>query len=327
MFHFAISARNLGAHICVSLLNRCVLRPSRHAIDAGDLIRCEHPIQFGKRGFSTTIESYVATNLDFESLPFAMQSTTLGRDWANVPPPRTLILKFPGTGGRAERSTAFPASWIPFHQSAASSQPGQHYEVWTWNPPGYGGSEGRADLGSMVPAAQAFASQTLAARVARSADGEAGPHTRVWLCGNSLGCLSALSLAAGLGEWLPDGMSTDGFGIWLRNPPDLAEVVLRVADRYYSRFFMRHVVARLPDSLDVFKSARQCELPAVFLMSELDTLVPPDLQRQIHAAYAGEHYLVTLTDLDHAGVIDEQHRGDIERAVSWHLHFRSTKPC
>ncbi len=94
------------------LLDRMVLRPSRHPI--------EHPTQqremldFGGR----KLECFVQRNFEPDQSP------------------ELLVLKFPGTAGRAERSTGFPMSLMQEHR----------VEIWTWNPPGYGRSEGRASL-------------------------------------------------------------------------------------------------------------------------------------------------------------------------------------
>ena len=54
------------------------------------------------------------------------------RTQPNVTRPDLFILKFPGTGGRAERATEHPAEFWPDRSA----------EVWTINPPGYGGSGG-----------------------------------------------------------------------------------------------------------------------------------------------------------------------------------------
>ena len=54
-------------------------------------------------------------------------------------------------------------------------------EVWTWNPPGYGRSEGRAGLRTIADAALAFWEQVTKRR--------GGPDVTTWLCGNSLGCV------------------------------------------------------------------------------------------------------------------------------------------
>jgi len=255
----------------------------------------------------------VATNLNGGELPKSDRPTDLERDWASIAAPKNLLLKFPGTAGRAERSSPFPANLIARRTGAGESETAaassDHDETWTWNPPGYGGSSGRANLQTLMPAAESFASRILARRL--------GEQTRVWICGNSLGCLPALSLASRFEDWLPDRTPGDRVALWLRNPPDLAEVVLRIADRYAARFWMRRVVSKLPPTLDAIDSASRCWIPAVFLMSDRDTLVPPVLQRRVHDAYAGDHHLVTLTGLGHAGAIEERHRSDVENAVDW----------
>jgi pimeloyl-ACP methyl ester carboxylesterase len=261
---------------------------------------------------STLLEAYVATNLSTQSWPQTHapeRATDLQNDWSNVPPPATLLLKFPGTGGRAERSSTFPAHLIPAHRHNLVTDPSGHFETWVCNAPGYGGSHGPASLTALVPAAEAFASQVLAARCGKS--------TQVWLCGNSLGCLSAMSLAARVQEWLPPMSTPPRFKLWLQNPPDLANVILRVADRYAARFFMRRIVRYLPEQLSMLHNASQSKWPAVFLMSQLDTLVLPEIQRSIHAAYGGPHRVVTLTGLEHSGKPDQRHAAELGRAADW----------
>ncbi|EMI44151.1 alpha/beta hydrolase [Rhodopirellula sp. SWK7] len=262
-----------------------------------------------KRTETSILDTFVATNLSPDSRPTSPEPTDLARDWAPIPPPQTLLLKFPGTAGRAERSSAFPVNLVPPYDDNRYHHPGQHYEAWTWNPPGYGRSSGRATLKSFAPAAEAFASQVLATRLAA--------NTQVWICGNSLGCLPALSLAARLDQWRPGNSDRDRFVLWLRNPPQLSDVVLGVADRYAARRLMKPVVSKIPDSLHAIEAASRSQIPAVFLMSERDELVLPAIQQKIHAAYAGTHRIVTLADLGHGGLIDEQHRDDVERAAKW----------
>ncbi|WP_146389140.1 alpha/beta hydrolase [Allorhodopirellula solitaria] len=307
-------------------LDRCVLRPTRQAIDPGDLRRCELSLAPSATGPARTIECYVATDLATKmatdpaanELPqeSPLQGATTLADWDDAPAPKTLLIKFPGTAGRAERSSPFPLNLVADQdgqtdpsRAESPGNPAGHYEAWTWNPPGYGQSTGRASLVDLVPAAEAFATAVVRSRC--------GPDTQIWLCGNSLGCLSALSLAARPADWLPPESTADRCVLWLRNPPDLANTILRVADRYASRPWMRRLVAHLPADLSSIDNAAHCHLPAVFLMSEFDELVPPSIQQKIHDAYAGEHSVVTLTDLGHGGLIEEQHYPDIQAALSW----------
>ena len=85
--------------------------------------------------------------------------------------PSFLALKFPGAGGRAERGGPHPCDI--FRDSP--------FDVWTINPPGYGGSDGQASVAHMVETAEcAWQAIKLAA--------DSAP---VIVVGNSLGCLYA----------------------------------------------------------------------------------------------------------------------------------------
>ena len=90
--------------------------------------------------------------------------------------------------------------------------------IWTWNPPGYGRSGGRASLQRIADAANEFWRQVT--------QREAGESTSIWLCGNSLGCVTALHVAASA---QPDPSRV---GMILRNPPPLIPVVKRIARQY-----------------------------------------------------------------------------------------------
>ena len=133
------------------LLDRMVLRPSRDPIDHAPKERVM------LNADKDPLECFVERNYDGES------------------PPQVLILKFPGTAGRAERSTTFPADLLPPVRAA----------IWTWNPPGYGRSGGRARLDRIADASLDFCGQVIRREADRS--------TILLLCGNSLGCLTTLT--------------------------------------------------------------------------------------------------------------------------------------
>lgn len=251
------------------LLDRMVLRPTRHAI--------EHPTQqremlrFGKR----RLECFVQRNFEPD------QSAEL------------VVLKFPGTAGRAERSTGFPMSLM--HE--------QRVEIWTWNPPGYGRSEGRASLPLIADAALSFWEEVMARN---------GNHAATrWLCGNSLGSVSALHVAATI---RPDASST---GLILRNPPPLIPVVKRVARSYPLGGLMEPVIESLCDSMNAMHTAAGATLPAVFLQSELDSLVPLQDQNQLIARYQGPRRVVVLEGLEHGCPTTDQHAPLIGESVRW----------
>ncbi len=251
------------------LLDRMVLRPSRHPI--------EHPTQrrelldVGRR----KLECFVQQN--FQSHQF----------------PELLVLKFPGTAGRAERSTAFPMSLMK----------ARRVEVWTWNPPGYGRSEGRAGLRTIADAALAFWEQVTKRR--------GGPDVTTWLCGNSLGCVSALHVAATVE---PDAASS---GLILRNPPPLIPVVKRVAKAYPLGNLLDPVIESLCDSMNAMRTSARVNLPAVFLQSELDSLVPPEDQNRLITTYRGPSQVVVMEGLEHGCVATDEHIPLIANSIGW----------
>jgi pimeloyl-ACP methyl ester carboxylesterase len=251
------------------LLNRMVLRPSQHPIQVSHqervMLQCE----------SHQIECFV------------QQSTQ------DSEPPDLLVLKFPGTAGRAERSTTFPISMLDVPRTA----------VWTWNPPGYGGSAGQASLSTMASAASAFWK--------RITEEHVGPETSVWLCGNSLGCTTALHIAA---TAQPDRSRT---GLILRNPPPLRRVLKHAASPYPHFGLINRVIADLSDSMDSMLTARHVDLHAVVLQSELDTLVPIEFQNELLAVYAGQCRTVLMEGLDHDGLTTDQHETRINDSIQW----------
>ncbi len=250
------------------------MRPTRHPLDSGTQIRRE----FFARG--RRVEYFI--------------QSALGRnesvDW--------LVLKFPGTSGRAERSTKFPFCVLP-HLSG---------ETWTLNPPGYGRSEGRASLLTLVDVASEFVQHALA--------NHSNDSARVILAGNSLGCAAALGVAANIsGGELSIGNAS--LGLMLRNVPPLTQVIQRVAKRYPLGWLFHRVAEAIPPEMDAVRTANRVEFPAVFFQSEHDELVPPSLQKTVHDVYAGEKRVVTLSGIGHASLMTEDHAPEVETAMRW----------
>ncbi|MFG0264356.1 MAG: alpha/beta hydrolase [Rhodopirellula sp. JB055] len=296
--------RNWSRRIRFGLLNRFVLRPTTDPIDYRPQIRCRVPLsdhtESDRNGSAsnTWIESFVH-RIGTAAAPSVHDNNSLD-DWREFPSPNDLVLKFPGTGGRAERSTPFP---MQPNQPISNSA-----EVWTWNPPGYGGSPGNATLKNLSGIAAVWSQRVLDARAHQSANGS---DTRVWLCGNSLGCLPAMHVAATLMDPYPSAI------LWVRNPPDLRRVILNISARYRATTAMQHVSAVLPKDVDAIDLASRSKIPAVFLMSEKDSLVLPEYQQAIHAAYAGPKLVVELSGLSHDDVLEEEHRPAINNALNW----------
>ncbi|MEM1227610.1 MAG: alpha/beta hydrolase [Planctomycetota bacterium] len=284
-------------------LDRCILRPSRHHLPLVDQRRVV---------FDRSSSSNANDDLANVPLPSVQECFVHGdpsdRQWREatnheisleqietIRKPEVLLLKFPGTAGRGERSTPFPGNQI-------RKRFRQHVETWTWNPPGHGGTSGRATLRSLVPAARAWCADVTRRR--------AGPQTMVVYVGNSLGCLPALAIAA-------DSPSPQCQRAWLRNVPDLTEIVPNVASKYGLRRPMRAMVRSLPDELVATHTARRCHVPTVYLTSQLDQLATPPTQANVQQSHAGPHHVARLHGLAHDGLADETHEPVIEAALDW----------
>lgn len=186
--------------------------------------------------------------------------------------PDLFVLKFPGTGGRAERGTLHPADvWNDLCS-----------EVWTVNPPGYGGSSGDATLQSLPESAQ-----TVFEHLRDLAAGRP-----IVVTGNSLGNISALHVAANF----PVG------ALLLRNPPPLRELIIG-KHGWWSLGLARFVARQVPPDLCSIRNAAAARCPALFIVSGKDRVVPPRYQQMVIDAHLGENRVLVLPAADHASPI------------------------
>lgn len=231
-----------NAGLCSWIANRAILYPTRGPVDPEGKLRRLLPAPGGD------VELFV------------------GRQNA-VAKPALRILKLIGAGGRAERATLHPLDFW-----------GDAGEVWTLNPPGFGGSAGQATLAGLLPAALAV----------YDALEQETPGTPIVITGNSLGCATALAIAA----------RRKPAGLLLRNPPPLREVI-------WARFGLKTcglaalALWGVPVELDSLANAAQALAPALFVSSLRDRIVPPRLQDRICGAYHGPKHRVLFPSADH----------------------------
>ena len=234
------------------LSDRLILRPSRNPIETVQKDRMVAP--FGKGEIEIWCERVHGSG-----------------------DPAYFVLKLVGVQGRAERATPHPVELWP-DQSA---------EVWTLNPPGYGGSPGGARLAHLPDAADA-AMDALERRAA---------GRPILVAGNSLGGAVALYLLA---------QQRGVAGAWIRNPAPLRQTIRRRFRRWWNLWIGAEFVGwTIPRRLDALANARRATAPALFVMSERDSVVPPDIQRTVHDQYGGEYRLATLCQADHADPVGE----------------------
>jgi len=197
------------------------------------------------------------------------------------------VLKFIGAGGRAERSTDQPVShWADVRA-----------EVWTVNPPGYGGAQGRASLQNLPSVAMAVFD-------------ELEPHAagrRIVVTGSSLGGVSALYVAA--------ARRIDG--VIVRNVPPLREVILGRFGWWNLNIGARLIASQVPKELCCIHNARRTSAPGIFVVSKMDRIVPSRCQQLVIDAYAGEKKVLVLPHADHGTSMTEDEIRQYGSLVDW----------
>ncbi len=250
------------------IADRLILHPTTHDIDTQDKERIWIETGSGK------VEAWIVRSP--RSVAATAKTTKL------------LLLKFPGTGGRAERAGAFPAQLWPDFET----------ETWTINHRGYGGSSPPASIQNFTETCDAFWESAL----------QQFPNRKVVLYGNSLGCISALYLAA----------RHSAAGLFLRNPPALAQMIA-TRPRYtrWSFGFSKLIANQVPDQLDSVANAANCQTPCLFACSEKDTVIPPEYQNMVIDSYQGPHRKFIIEDADHADSIPDHQQEDFLSAIQW----------
>jgi pimeloyl-ACP methyl ester carboxylesterase len=197
------------------------------------------------------------------------------------------VLKFPGTGGRAERGTDHPVEYWPDVKA----------ELWTVNPPGYGCSSGRAQLVKLPRMADAVYEELASV---------AGDRPIV-VTGNSLGTATALHTAA----------HHPVAALVLRNVIPLQQLI--VGHHGWKSLWMgAWLISRaVPDQLDSIANAARATAPCVFVMSGRDRTVPPRFQQPVIDAYAGPHRLMLLPDADHADFLTDEEKLLYAEHLAW----------
>jgi uncharacterized protein len=152
-------------------------------------------------------------------------------------------------------------------------------EVWGVNYPGYGGSTGPARLTKVGPAALT-AFDILA--------GIAGDRPIV-LAGYSFGTAPALYVAA----------HRPVAGVILQDAPALRQLIVGEYGWWNLWLLAGPLSLKIPAALDSLANAKAAPVPAIFLVDELDTTVPPKYQDLVIQAYTGTKQVISVPDAHH----------------------------
>jgi alpha-beta hydrolase superfamily lysophospholipase len=203
-------------------------------------------------------------------------------------PSEGYVLAFNGNASRAERE-------LPRIDPMWSKEP---VEIWAMNYPGYGGSEGKALMKNIPPAALAVYDA-----LAKLADGKP-----IFLSGHSLGTTVALGVAA----------RRPVAGLVLHNPPPLEQLLVGRFGWFNLWIAADRAADAVPPGMNSLTNAPQCHEPTVFLLAGNDTLVPPKYQQMVVAAYAGPKDLVHLPGYSHnKPVLISPILGQAEADIAW----------
>jgi len=200
-------------------------------------------------------------------------------------PANAFVLEFGGNAERAEDLVAMSAQRWSF---AAA-------EVWAVNYPGYGGSTGPASLRAIPPAAL-LAYDQLAIRAA---------GRPIYVSGVSIGTSVALYVAA----------NRPVAGVVLQNPPPLRELILGRFGWWNLWLLAGPVAMGVPWELESLNTAPKVTAPAVFILADCDTVVPPPYHRRVVNAYGGPRQTITLEGADHNDSVTVAQENEIEEAL------------
>jgi uncharacterized protein len=234
------------------------------------------------RAFLRPSHHYIACHKEEVVLGMPWGKVQLWREYSHRNEPgraQVCFLRFLGSRGRAEMATLDPADRLE----------GRSAEVWTLNPPAFGGTSGPPDL-------ECYADCVLAA-VDYLCSQLSVP---IWVCGKSIGTSAALLAAAHGGA----------AGVVLRNVMPLRELLARHYGWRTAGLSGLVLAPAVPRRLDCMANARKATIPALFVVSRDDRVSPRSYQREVIDAYGGP-----VTMLEVAGGHDDRHlAGDDEAA-------------
>jgi uncharacterized protein len=212
---------------------------------------------------------------------------TAGSPGATNLEPRAFMLEFTGNMTRAEQIVAYVASrW--------GDKP---VETWVINYPGYGGSTGGARLRNIAPAARATYDELR--RVAGDRP--------IFIAGQSLGSVTALYVAA----------NRPVAGVIIQNPPAVRDQIWQQHGWWNLWLLAAPTAWQVPRELDSVANARRIAAPAVILLADADTVVPPRFQRRVADAYAGEKWIIVQKGGTHVTALSDADAERLRDGMTW----------
>jgi len=212
--------------------------------------------------------------------------------------PLAYVLSFCGNGSRAEDM----AWWT------AERWRNRPVEVWSLNYPGYGGSEGAAALNKIPPAALATYDSLRAVAKDRP----------IFIDSDSLGTAASIYVAA----------KRPVVAMILKNPPPLRSLVFQRHGWWNLWLLATPVALQIPAELNAPTMGPYVNIPACFLLSDHDEVVPPRYHDMVVKAYAGPTLVIDLPYAGHNSPVDAQSEKKVQAWLEqqWSRVFPATQP-
>jgi hypothetical protein len=205
--------------------------------------------------------------------------------------PKVYVIEFTGNATRAEQVASY----------AAARWEERPIESWMVNYPGYGGSDGGAELSAIPPAALAVYDH-----VAKIANGKP-----IFLAGNSLGTTAALYVAT----------QRPTAGLILQNPPAVRSLILSNYGWWNLWLLAGPIALQIPGELNSPANAAKVTAPAIFVLAGDDTFIVPANQMKVVNAYAGPKRIIHMSGGHNDGITGDA-ATELVRGFDWLLNGR-----
>ena len=201
--------------------------------------------------------------------------------------PEAYVLRFCGNAERAEwNACRFSGGWTD-----------RPVEMWSVNHPGFGGSSGTARLDRLGPAALSAYDE-----LAKKAAGKP-----IYISATSLGTTMALHVAK----------QRPVAGMVLRTPPPLRQLILQHHGWWNLWLLATPVAMGVPSEIDSIANAKKVGVPAVFVLMDSDTVVPPKYQQRVVDAYAGPKQVIISRGGDHNSILSPTEMNALAGQIEW----------
>ena len=103
----------------------------------------------------------------------------------------------------------------------------------------------------------------------------------------------------------------------LRNPPPLRQLVMGHYGWWNMWLAAGPFALQVPSELDSLENASKVKAPAVFILSDGDTVVPPKYQMKVVDAYGGQKRIVHLSNANHNTMMNSQAMSQLHSELEW----------